>query len=53
MRYGNTPIKKLKGQDGLYRIRIGDYLLVYEVQNNKSTILVIKIGHHREVYRQR
>jgi mRNA interferase RelE/StbE len=46
-------IKKLKGQDGLYRIRVGDYRLVYEVQNNKLIILVIKIGHRREVYRRR
>lgn len=44
-------IKKLKGAAALYRIRIGDYRIVYEVKNDRLLILVIKIGHRREVYR--
>ena len=44
-------IKKLRGVDSLYRIRIGDYRLVYEVRSNLLVILVIKIGHRREIYR--
>lgn len=44
-------IKKLKGADSLYRIRIGDYRVVYEVRREVLLILVIKIGHRREVYR--
>ena len=46
-------IKKLKGPAELYRIRIGDYRLVYEVQNNELIVQVVKIGHRREVYRKR
>jgi mRNA interferase RelE/StbE len=42
--------KKLKGADALYRIRVGDYRVVYEVRNELLLILVIKIGHRREVY---
>lgn len=44
--------KKLKGADGLYRIRLGDYRVVYELRNEQLIVLVIKIGHRREVYRR-
>ncbi len=45
-------IKKLKGADELYRIRLGDYRLVYEIRQERLVVLVIKIGHRREVYRR-
>ena len=35
----------------LYRIRQGNYRIVYTVQDNELIIWVIKIGHRREVYR--
>jgi mRNA interferase RelE/StbE len=42
----------LKGEfSGLRRIRIGNYRVVYEVQDEKLVVLVIRIGHRREVYR--
>ncbi len=42
----------LKGEfSGLRRIRVGSYRVVYEVQNDRLFILVIRIGHRREVYR--
>jgi len=42
----------LKGEfSGLRRIRIGNYRVVYEVQNQKLVVLVVRIGHRREVYR--
>ena len=44
-------IKRLRGQDSLYRIRVGDYRVVYEVRADILTVIVIKIGHRREVYR--
>lgn len=44
-------IKKLKGVESLYRFRIGDYRVVYEVRQDVLVILVIKIGHRSEVYR--
>jgi len=46
-------IKKLKGAENLYRIRLGDYRVVYEIRNERLIVLVIKIGHRREVYRIR
>ncbi len=43
--------KKLKGKRDLFRIRVGDYRIVYSVQNKELIVLIIKIGHRREVYR--
>ena len=44
--------KKLKGADELYRIRLGDYRLVYEIRQKRLIVVVVKIGHRREVYRR-
>jgi mRNA interferase RelE/StbE len=42
----------LKGEfSGLRRIRVGDYRIVYEVQDAQLVILVIRIAHRREVYK--
>ena len=41
--------KKLKGRDE-YRIRVGDYRVIYEVQDNVLIVLVVRVGHRREVY---
>jgi mRNA interferase RelE/StbE len=42
---------KLVGQGDLYRIRVGDYRVVYQVRDEALLVLVVKIGHRREVYR--
>jgi len=44
-----TGCKKLKGRDA-YRIRIGDYRAIYEIQDNKLIVTVINFGHRRDVY---
>ena len=36
---------------GLWRYRVGDYRIVCELQDNRLVVLVIEIGHRREVYR--
>ncbi len=42
----------LKGEfSGLRRIRVGDYRIVYEVDHGVLTILVLRVGQRREVYR--
>jgi mRNA interferase RelE/StbE len=41
---------KLTGHD-LYRIRSGDYRVVYSIDDDMLVILVVKIGHRREIYR--
>ena len=43
-------VEKLSGQ-ALYRIRQGVYRIVYEIKNDEVVIIVVKIGHRRDVYR--
>ncbi len=38
---------------GLYKLRVGDYRVVYEVLHEEQTIVIHAIGHHREIYRKR
>jgi len=42
--------EKLSGQER-YRIRQGDYRIVYSVQDDERTVWLVKISHRREVYR--
>ncbi|MGB7415498.1 MAG: type II toxin-antitoxin system RelE/ParE family toxin [Thermosynechococcaceae cyanobacterium] len=42
---------KLKGADSLYRIRVGDYRIVYDIQDDVLQVLVVRVGHRRNVYR--
>ena len=42
--------EKLTGQD-LYRIRQGNYRILYSIQDNQLTIWVINVGHMRDIYR--
>ena len=44
-------VEKLAGVEGLYRVRSGDYRIVYEIQDERVLVLVVRIGHRREVYR--
>jgi mRNA interferase RelE/StbE len=41
--------KKLKGQDG-YRIRVGDYRIIYQIQDKILVVEVIDLGHRKEIY---
>ena len=43
--------KKLHAEEPYYRIRVGDYRIVYRFAVEESTVIVVKIGHRREVYR--
>ena len=43
---------KLAGEPDLYRIRVGDYRIIYQVNDPKLTVLVLSIAHRREIYRQ-
>jgi mRNA interferase RelE/StbE len=45
-----TSAQKLSGQTA-YRVRQGDYRIVYTVDHPRHEIVIIKIGHRREVYR--
>jgi len=39
------------GLTGLRRIRVGDFRVVYEVRETELVVLVVRVGHRREVYR--
>ncbi len=43
--------KKLSGTDHTYRIRFGDYRLIYDVMDQVLIIEVIRVGHRKDVYR--
>lgn len=43
---------KMEGSEGLYRIRIGDYRVIYSVDFGAHVILVQYVRHRREVYRR-
>jgi len=45
-------IKKIEGEEELYRLRVGDYRILYQVQRQRVVILVVGIGHRRDIYRR-
>ncbi|MFD4632637.1 type II toxin-antitoxin system RelE/ParE family toxin [Streptomyces sp. NPDC058284] len=42
---------KLAGHDGLYRLHVGSFRIVYEIRNDVLVILVVHAGNRRDVYR--
>jgi mRNA interferase RelE/StbE len=44
-------VVKMQGAEGYYRLRIGDYRVVYAIEDDVLLVLVVRIGHRREVYR--
>jgi mRNA interferase RelE/StbE len=45
-------VTKLKGTDRTYRIRVGDYRIVYNIYDKELMIVLIRCQHRREVYRK-
>lgn len=48
-RQWGKPLHGEKG--GLWRYRIGDYRLICDIQDEKITVLVLRVGHRKDVYR--
>jgi mRNA interferase RelE/StbE len=44
---------KLSGSDNLYRVRTGDYRIIYKIEDDVLLVLVVRIAHRREAYRDR
>ncbi len=42
---------KLAGDENCYRIRVGNYRVIYEIQDKILLILILKVGHRKDVYR--
>ena len=44
-------VKKLKGKNDFYRLRVGVYRIVYELHQNDKILLITRIRHRRDVYK--
>lgn len=44
-------VEKLEGMRDLYRIRVSDYRIIYRVADKVLLVLVVRVGHRRDVYR--
>lgn len=42
---------EMKGSQNYYRVRVGNYRVIYTVEHGELLILVVSIGHRREIYR--
>ena len=45
--------RKIVGAENAYRIRVGDYRIVYEIVDRVLTVYVVRVGHRKDVYRER
>ena len=43
---------KLKGSENLYRIRVGDYRVIYSVEDDLVVVVVVEVGNRKEIYRK-
>lgn len=44
---------RLAGGAGEWRVRTGDYRIIYEIHDDRLLVLVLRVGHRRDVYRPR
>jgi mRNA interferase RelE/StbE len=44
---------RLVGGGGEWRVRTGDYRIVYEIEDGRLLVLVLSVGHRREIYQRR
>jgi mRNA interferase RelE/StbE len=51
-RHPRGSVKLKGGVRDLYRARHGDYRIIYEVHDDEIVVLVVKVGHRRDVYSQ-
>ncbi|WEK61381.1 MAG: type II toxin-antitoxin system RelE/ParE family toxin [Candidatus Microbacterium colombiense] len=43
--------KMLVNSDGAWRVRVGDYRVIYDIEDDRLVVLVLAAGHRREIYR--
>lgn len=43
---------KMKGNNAFHKIRSGDYRVIYEIHNDRLVVLVVKIGHRKDIYKR-
>ena len=45
-----TPLSLTGQWSGFYKLRVGDYRVIYELDIEEQLIIIIRIGHRREIY---
>ncbi len=45
-------VRKLADKHQLYRLRIGYYRIIYQIKDQELLVLVVNVGHRREIYRR-
>ena len=43
---------KLSGEENIWRIRVGEWRIVYEIHDRRLVVLVVRIGHRKDIYRR-
>ena len=49
---GAPGVRPLKGAKNRYRLRVGEYRVVYDIEDSVKILWIIRIGHRKEVYRR-
>jgi mRNA interferase RelE/StbE len=44
-------VMQMAGDDVLYRLRVGDYRVIYTIEDDVLLVLVVSVGHRKEIYR--
>lgn len=47
----NPDTTKMKGNNPFHKVRVGDYRIVYEIHEAVLSILIVKIGHRKDIYK--
>ena len=48
----DPKITKMKGENSFHKVRSGNYRIIYEIHNDRLVILLVKIGHRKDVYKK-
>lgn len=48
---GHGDVRKLEGAQGLYRLRVGDFRVIFEFETNQLVIVVLHVRNRRDAYR--
>ena len=48
----DPAVTKMKGNNTFHKIRSGDYRIIYEIHDDKLVVLIVKIGHRKDVYKK-
>ncbi|MBI2827616.1 MAG: type II toxin-antitoxin system RelE/ParE family toxin [Planctomycetia bacterium] len=43
---------KLAGEEDAWRIRVGEYRVLYEIEDDRLVVLVVRVGHRKDLYRR-